>query len=169
MTLPWYAAAAARAALPIPTSVCSSFVCRKEREQKKKRKRYGRQCLGFLTFQQMLMHAIAHCGCRDTVRESVLEGSARNIPCRTWDSNPRQYCAWLFSGTLYRLSYRPPWSPGRNGGRIVVSRDSFLCWLLFGFPFHPRSVPLHKSRNNPYDSAKSASGRLHPALLCSFE
>ena len=108
MTLPWYAAAAARAALPIPTSVCSSFVCRKEREQKKKRKRYGRQCLGFLTFQQMLMHAIAHCGCRDTVRESVLEGSARNIPCRTWDSNPRQYCAWLFSGTLYRLSYRRP-------------------------------------------------------------
>ena len=49
------------------------------------------QCLGFLTYAQMLMHD-------DTVRESALEAdSERNIPCRTADSNPRQYCAWLFS------------------------------------------------------------------------
>ena len=26
-------------------------------------------------------------------------------PCCTGDSNPRQYCAWLFSPTLYQLSY----------------------------------------------------------------
>ena len=25
--------------------------------------------------------------------------------CRTWDSNPRQYCAWLFNRTLYQLSH----------------------------------------------------------------
>ena len=28
-------------------------------------------------------------------------------PCHTGDSNPRQYCAWLFSPTLYPLSYIP--------------------------------------------------------------
>ena len=75
------------------------------------------------------MHAIAHRGCTDTVRESALEVdsiifktslfyrlslicslasedikqkdrivvSGRKIPCRTRDSNPRQYCARLFS------------------------------------------------------------------------
>ena len=51
----------------------------------------GCQCLGFLTCAQMLMHAIAHGGCADTVRESALEvgSSGRSIPCRTGDSNPR--------------------------------------------------------------------------------
>ena len=49
-------------------------------------------------------------GCTDT-RESALEAdseSESNIPCRTWDSNPGQYCAWLFSRTLYLLSYSCP-------------------------------------------------------------
>ena len=36
--------------------------------------------------------------------------TGRWIVCRTGDSNPRQYCAWLFSRTLYQLSYpRPRW------------------------------------------------------------
>ena len=49
---------------------------------------------GFLTCAQMLMHATAHGGCRDTVGESALEdGSERKIPCRLTDSNLRQYCA----------------------------------------------------------------------------
>ena len=30
--------------------------------------------------------------------------SGRKITCRTGDSNPRQYCAWLFSRTLDQLS-----------------------------------------------------------------
>ena len=54
----------------------------------------------------MLIHAIAHGGCADTVRQSALvTDSGRKIPCRTGDSNPRQYCPWLFSRTLYQLSY----------------------------------------------------------------
>ena len=49
----------------------------------------------------MLMHAIAHGGCSDTVRKSALEvDSGRKIPCRTGGSNPCQYSAWIFSGTL---------------------------------------------------------------------
>ena len=49
---------------------------------------------------------VAHEGCTDTVREPALEvDSGRKIPCRTGDSNPRQYCAWLFSRTLYQMSY----------------------------------------------------------------
>ena len=48
-------------------------------------------------------------GCMDTVSESALEAdSGRKIPCRTWDSNPQQYCAWIFSQTLYQLSYPGP-------------------------------------------------------------
>ena len=55
--------------------------------------------LGFLTCAQMimLMHAIAHGGCTETVRESALEvDSGRKIPCCTGDSNPREYCARAF-------------------------------------------------------------------------
>ena len=55
---------------------------------------------------QMLMQAIAHGSCADTERESALNFDlGRKIPCRTGDSNPRQYRASLFSGTLYQLSY----------------------------------------------------------------
>ena len=57
----------------------------------------------------MFMHATAHGGCTDTVRQSALEvDSGRNIPCCTGDSNPRQYYAWFFSRTLYQLSYTRP-------------------------------------------------------------
>ena len=51
------------------------------------------------------MHAIAHEGCTDTVRESTLKADSgrkrKKIPCHTGDSNPRQYCGWLLSRTLY--------------------------------------------------------------------
>ena len=54
----------------------------------------------------MSIHVIAHGGCTDTVRESALEvDSGTNIPSRTVDSNPHQFCAWLFSQTLCRLTY----------------------------------------------------------------
>ena len=57
----------------------------------------------------MLMYPIAHGGCTDTVRKSALEAdSGRKIPCPTGDSNPRQCWAWLFSRTLYQLSYPGP-------------------------------------------------------------
>ena len=62
----------------------------------------GCQRLGFLTCTQMLMHAIAHGGCADTVRESALKVDSRGkIPeTRTRVSIP----PWLFSRTLYQLS-----------------------------------------------------------------
>ena len=72
----------------------------------------------------MLMHAIAHGGCTDTVRQSAQggctdtvrqsaqggctdtvrqsaqgAGSERKVPRRIGDSNSRQYCAWRFSST----------------------------------------------------------------------
>ena len=58
---------------------------------------------------QMMMHTIAHGGWTDSIRESALEvDSGRKIPCRTGDSNLRQYCALVFSRTLYPLSYPHP-------------------------------------------------------------
>ena len=71
----------------------------------------GWQCLRFLTCTQTLMHAIAHGGCTDTVRESALKfGSGRKIPSRPRDSNPRQHCACVqvLSGTFFVLLERPP-------------------------------------------------------------
>ena len=54
----------------------------------------------------MSMHSFVHVGCTHTVRESALEvDSGRKIPCRTWDSNPRQCFACLFGPTFYQLSY----------------------------------------------------------------
>ena len=48
-------------------------------------------------------------GCADTVRESALEAdSGRKIPCCTGDLNLCQYCAWLFSWTLYHLNCSHP-------------------------------------------------------------
>ena len=86
VALAWYTEAAARAALPIPMSVCSSF---RVFEQC-----YGFQYLKLLTCTQVLMHAIAPGGCTATVRESALEvDSGGKLPCHTWDSNPCQYCA----------------------------------------------------------------------------
>ena len=53
----------------------------------------------------MLTHAIAHRGCAATVRESAFEiDSGRKIPCHTRDSNPCQYCTWLFNRMCYQLS-----------------------------------------------------------------
>ena len=46
----------------------------------------------------------SHRGCTDTVRETALEADSwTKIHCRIWDSNPRQYCAWLFIRALYQL------------------------------------------------------------------
>ena len=60
---------------------------------------------GSWTCAQMWMHAIAHGGCTDTVRESALKvDSGRKIPCRTGESNQR----WRRAGPmLYQLSYIP--------------------------------------------------------------
>ena len=109
--------AATREALPSPISVCSIFASKQW---------YGWQCLGILTCAQMLLHAVEHGGCMDTVTESALKvDSGRKIPCCTGDSNRHQDCAWHFSRMLYQLSYPCPnyyallhWWGGRGlGGR----------------------------------------------------
>ena len=70
------------------------------------KQRYGCQYLGSLTCEQMLMHAIAHEGCTDTVRESALKAdSGKKILCRAGESNQLQR---RVIRTLYQLSYPPP-------------------------------------------------------------
>ena len=68
----------------------------------------GCHCLVFSTCVQMLMHAIAHGGCTDTVRESALKVHSKKIPSRTGDSNPSQYFAWRFGRMLYPLTSTSP-------------------------------------------------------------
>ena len=70
--------AAARAALPIHTSVCVYF------RQCVQTMLYGCQCLGFLTCAQMLMREIAHGGCTDTMKGCALKVNPwRKIACCT--------------------------------------------------------------------------------------
>ena len=57
----------------------------------------------FLTCAHMLTRAVSQWVCTATLKDD----SRRKIPCRTWDSNPRQYCTWHFSRTLYQLSCSP--------------------------------------------------------------
>ena len=76
------------------------------------------------------MHATARGGCTDTVRESALEAdSGRKIPCVTGDSNPRQYCALLFSRTLYQQSYSL-----RSGFREELEDATLLTIVFFSNP-----------------------------------
>ena len=99
----------------------------------------------------MLMQAIVHGGCTDTVRESALEVDfAREIPCRIGDSNPRQYCGWLLSRTLCHVNYSHPYTrrercvlisccccflQGRAYSFVVVvvfaGRSVLICCLFF--------------------------------------
>ena len=69
-----------------------------------------------------------------------------------------------------------PKSPGFesriSGGRIFSSRVSFLCWLLFRYPFHPPGLPLQHVKD-PGHSANSTGVRLqiniHAPYVCCFE
>ena len=94
---------------------------------------YGCTCLGFLTCAQLLLHAIAH----GILRECALEAdSGRIIPCRTGDSNPRQYCDFLLayfqSGSL-PAELSPPHSftsRGRNNDDEVML-NVLRCQLTY--------------------------------------
>ena len=51
----------------------------------------------------------AHGDCMDIVRESALEvDCGRKIPCRTGDSNPRQYCTLAFQSDSLPSDVFPP-------------------------------------------------------------
>ena len=41
-------------------------------------------------------------------------------------------------------------SPGRSGGRTVLSRVNFLCWLLFRYPFHPCVTAVARKRSRSF-------------------
>ena len=60
-----------------------------------------------------------------TLKEAALKADSgrKMISCRTGDSNPRQYCAWLFSRILYPLSYRRP----------------SMCLYVVGKPYVPHA------------------------------
>ena len=84
------ASAAARAALPVPTSVCGIFVCPN-----------SAWLPVFWIFFNVLadVHdAIAYGICANTVRESALKvdfrGNRKEVPWRTEKSTSHQYCVW---------------------------------------------------------------------------
>ena len=98
----------------------------------------------------MLIRAIAHVGCTDTVRESALKiDSGRKIPFRAEDSNPRQYCAWLSpSRTIYhgnscpsRLWWRWEWRSWNS----VLARAVLQSEIELG-PYVPHAVATTDDR-----------------------
>ena len=77
------------------------------------------------------MHAIAHEGCMDTLRESAPKvDSGRKIPCRTRESNLPQWCG---GPTLNQLSCIP-------AKRFQSCRCCFLC--VFFPPFFFFYLPI---------------------------
>ena len=95
------ASATSKAALPIPTIVCSMLVCRNYR--------VGCQYWGFVACAQMLMHGNAHRGCRNAARESALKvGSGRKLHGHSRESNMHLCCIWLFSLIRYQLRCPAP-------------------------------------------------------------
>ena len=41
-------------------------------------------------------------------------------------------------------------NPCRSGVRVFFSRVSFLWWLLFGYPFHPRVTAVARKRSRSF-------------------
>ena len=57
----------------------------------------GCWCLGFVTCAQMLMNAIAHRGCKNTIRKSAPKVDfGRKIPCRHWGIKPASTLCLIF-------------------------------------------------------------------------
>ena len=68
---------------------------------------YGCQCLEFLMCAQIVMHAIARRSCTNTIRVCALDvdSGRKKFPCCSRDSNPRQYCIWLFGMLIWRFFF----------------------------------------------------------------
>ena len=65
----------------------------------------------------MLMHAIAHGGRTDMVRESALKIDwGKKNPLLTWDSNPRQYFRQAFQPDAVPAVLFPAPNTGRTFG-----------------------------------------------------
>ena len=98
---------------------------------------------GIFKVPQVLINAIAFGGCSNTVRDS-----GRKKTCRTGDSNPRQYCVWLFSRTLYQLSYPGPLSLGLRQRMNVCG----------GGPFHRLKAEKECLWGKPVPQAQGREG-----------
>ena len=102
------ATAAARPALPIPTSVCCVFAV-------------WLTVVMILMCTQMLMPVIW----TNSVKKSALKVDSQT--CHTRKSNPHQYCTWLFGPVLCQQSYPAPMS------QCIGSADRYLfltfMWL----------------------------------------
>ena len=132
--------------------MCGIFVCPKQR--------HGCQCLGSLTCAQMLMHAIAHEGCTDTVKR-VCTGSLilrEKSLAAPGEANRPQRHAGL---TLYQLSYIP--TPKRIGHKPDLkkknrSHDSYLsvttnnhqprCRRYHPYPHHHHTTTIDTATIN---------------------
>ena len=83
--------------------------------------------MGFSMCAQMLMHAIAHGSCANTVRESALKADpGRKFSRRTGESNLRQYGAWPFGPTLHQLSHIPAPHPTLSSKIQFKSQGYFI-------------------------------------------
>ena len=127
VTLPGYGTAAARAALPIPVSVCGIFMSKQC---------YGCRCLGLLTCTLMLMYAIAQWGCTDTVREFALEvdwgKKSLAVPgtlCVQYFRVPRQWygcrCLRLLTCTLMLMYATAQWGCADTVRESALKLDSW--------------------------------------------
>ena len=115
---------------------------------------YGCQCLRFLTCRQMMMHAAAHGGCTDTVESTLEVDSGKKISCRNCDSNPRQYCAWLLSRTLYQLSYPRP-NENESSTLTYTAHISPRLQLKSYLCSTPYSLVTHRSPPHPFPQSSS--------------
>ena len=89
---------------------------------------YGCQCLGFLTCTQMLMHAIAHGGCTDTVRKSALKLILGEIFLAALGTRTRVSTAPCFSeGHSVQLSYSHSPLEVSTLKNISESCQSMIC------------------------------------------
>ena len=74
----------------------------------------------------------------DTVRVCAEVNSGRKkIPCHTVDLNPCQYCCWLFSQTVYQLSYPDQVKVGSIHNPVYVDFDfvvvisEYCVWWVY--------------------------------------
>ena len=76
--------------------------------------------------------------------------------CQTGDSNPHQYCAWLFSRTLYQLSYPCTINPHPTiQSPFCLSLGTLTVALC-------KCLSLSHAANNPWSVSPKSASRQHP-------
>ena len=115
----------------------------------------------------------AHGDCTDIVRESAPEvDSGRKVPRRTGDTDPRQYCTWLFSRSLYLLLF-PLGNLRANSVKVRLLSSASSMWtipslklfffFLIIYSFHSAPHPMrleNKITSNSFKNSAFLSRRL---------